>query len=511
MPPRRSPNFITLCCAAAVIACTALPAHARGRHVAHRERSHSVPVSPALREAGVPAPLARLLARTHIPASHVSIYVARVDSNLGTRRRTAPAPLITLNADVPRNPASTMKLVTSTAAFDLLGPDYRWRTATYTDGQIQDGVLHGNLYFKGRGDPKLVPEEMEKLIAAIHAAGINEIQGDLVLDRSYYGPGIGDSGPIDDGVDRPYNVQPDALLYSFRAVSFGFAPGPDGAVAITELPPLANLMVMNNLALARGACGDWLADAHPQVTPAADGTLMANFSGRYASTCGEQHWSVAAPDANGFFLGGFRALWEASGGRLTGGVRDGLVPRGARLVATHDGQTLSEIIHDMNKFSNNVMARQIFLTLGAKAYGAPATTDKASRAVHAWLARNGMDLPGLTLDNGSGLSREERVSAEGLARVLQHAINAPTGQAFLDSLPLAGIDGTMRHRLRDDGVTGNAHIKTGTLDNVRAIAGYVGTRSGSSYVVVSIVNDENARAANPFNDALLEWIYDHAP
>ncbi|MDE2610251.1 MAG: D-alanyl-D-alanine carboxypeptidase/D-alanyl-D-alanine-endopeptidase [Burkholderiales bacterium] len=474
-----------------------------------KQARHHPPHAPA-RRTGLPPQLAGLLAASRLPATHVSLYVARV-ANPDKTRRAPPRPLLSLNADLPRNSASTMKLITTAASLDLLGPDYRWRTATYTDGVIENRVLHGNLYVRGTGDPKLVPEEMVKLVADIRDAGIDRIDGDLVLDRSYYGSGIRDGGPIDDEVDRPYNVSPDPLLYSFKALSFTFNADTAQGVDISVLPPLSPLTIDNGLTAVGGPCGDWLGRIHPRLETDASGALVAHFSGGYPVSCGTQQWNVAAPDANQFFLDGFRALWAAAGGQLDGGVRDGVVPPGARLVASYRGQTLAQAIYDMNKFSNNVMARQIFLTLGAREEKPPATLDKARAAVRDWLAQAHLSMPGLVLDNGSGLSRYARITAADMGRLLQYAINRPTGQQFMQSLPLVGVDGTMRNRLRGDGVSGNAYVKTGTLDDVRAIAGYVGTAAGSSYVVVGIINDPQARDGIALLNGLLDWVYHHAP
>ena len=474
-----------------------------------------MPKVPATAAHATPLPpeLARALAASKVPAANVSVIVAKVDNPLQTRGRIA-APLLAMNPGVPRNPASTMKLVTTIAALDTLGPDYRWRTQAFTDGTSDGRTLDGNLYFKGTGDPKLVPEEMEKFVAELRNAGVTNINGDIVLDRSAYSSDIGATGAIDGEDDRPYNVAPDPLLYSFKAMSFSFAGNANGTVDVNVLPPLANLQVANDMASSpAGNCGDWLTRIHPTLSTTADGAYVARFSGNYPASCEDKGWNVAAPDRDRFFLGGFRALWQASGGQFNGNVRTGTVPPGARLLVTHRGQTLADVVHDMNKFSNNVMARQLFLTLGLAAdnYKHPASIARSRDVLDRWLDRNDFAMPGLVIENGSGLSRIERISASELATLLQHGINSPTGQVLVESMPTVGVDGTMRNRLTNRDVAGNAHIKTGTLDDVTAVAGYVGTRTGNTYVVVSLVNDPRASNARGFNDALISWVYQHAP
>ncbi|WP_237165146.1 D-alanyl-D-alanine carboxypeptidase/D-alanyl-D-alanine-endopeptidase [Pandoraea vervacti] len=498
-----------LSAALAVAMAVSAPAQAKPAKIA--KKAPRVPVT-AAHATPLPPPLARALATSQVPPSHVSVIVAKVDNPLQTRG-AIPAPMLALNPNVPRNPASTMKLVTTIAALDMLGPDYRWRTQAFTDGQSDGRTLNGNLYFKGTGDPKLVPEEMEKFIAELHNAGVTNLNGDIVLDRSAYSADIGAQGPIDGDADRPYNVAPDPLLYSFKAMSFTFTSNPNGTVDVGVLPPLANLQVANEMSsAAAGNCGDWLARIHPSVSTTADGAYLAHFSGPYPASCEDKGWNIAAPDRDRFFLGGFRALWQASGGQFNGNVRTGVVPPGARLLVTHRGQTLAEVVHDMNKFSNNVMARQLFLTLGLAADGkTPASIARSRDVLGRWLDKNDLAMPSLVVENGSGLSRVERISAMELARLLQHGINSPTGQVLVESMPTVGVDGTMRNRLTNRDVAGNAHVKTGTLDDVSAVAGYVATRSGSTYVVVSLVNDPRASNARGFNDALISWVYENAP
>src|SRR5262249_51235873 len=160
-----------------------------------------------------------------------------------------------------------------------------------------------------------------------------------------------------------------------------------------------------------------------------------------------------------------------------GAVREGMAPPGARLLYTQESPPLTEIVRDTNKFSNNIMARHIFLTLGLDAAGAPANGAKSFNAVKAWLARKNLSAPGLVMENGSGLSRIERISAGSLAHLLQAAWKSPVMPELISSMPIVGADGTMRRRLKNDGVSGQAHIKTGLLSDVRAMAGYVLDRS----------------------------------
>jgi len=518
--PVRSTRAIRLACAALAAACTAAPA-------AYAQQPAGVP-QPAQVPAQVPAPVpvqapmqapanARLpsvnvstvlppsvmhgLEEAHVPLSSVSVVIEKIGDH---------QPSVAVNAGQPMMPASTMKLVTTWTGLSMLGADYRWKTSAYTDGTVDaSGTLHGTLYIKGTGDPKLVPEELIDLVQKIHAAGITHIDGALVLDKTDFDPSTRDLPPFDDDTDAAYNVGPDPLMYSFKSVSFTFTPSHSG-VSIDVTPPEAQWQIDNRMRARGGRCGGFLPT--PQITPGTNGVVTASFDGAYAMHCGARTISMAAPvDHSTFFEDGFLGLWEQSGGTFNGAVHDGVVPPNARLVAVHDSPPLADIVHDINKFSNNVMARNLFLTIGAVASKSPSTTAKAAAAVKAYLLRNGLNMPELVLDNGCGLSREEHVSALSLANLLQVANASPVAQPFIDSLPVPGVDGTMRHRLTNTGVDGNAHIKTGTLRDVRAIAGYVAAKDGQTWIVVSLINDPRASGARAAHDALLDWVYNGMP
>lgn len=470
----------------------------KAKRAARVERAErvTVPAGP------LPPAVMAALARAHVPVSSMSVVVQRIG---------APVPLVAINANQPMLPASTMKLVTTYAGLSLLGPDYRWKTTAYADGEIDpQGVLHGNLYIQGTGDPKLVPEELIDLVDQIRRNGITGIDGALVLDKRYFDASTRDLPAFDHDDSAPYNVGPDPLLYAFKSLSFTLTPNPEGGVSIDVLPQLAQLQIDNELRVTRGACAGTLPAASPSVAQTNSGFVQASFIGDYPLRCGSRTINVAALDHSTFFAGGFLALWKQTGGTFAGTTREGATPSSARLVGTHRSPVLSDIVRDINKFSNNVMARNLFLTIGAATAKPPATPTKSAQAILQFLRRSALPMNGLALDNGSGLSRDETISALSLADLLQAANSSPVAQVFTESLPIAGVDGTMRNRLTNAGALGNAHIKTGTLRDVRAIAGYVGAGNGETYVVVSFINDPRAEAARAAHDALLEWVYEGA-
>jgi D-alanyl-D-alanine carboxypeptidase/D-alanyl-D-alanine-endopeptidase (penicillin-binding protein 4) len=451
----------------------------------------------------LPNAVARALAQAGIPESATAFYVHEIG---------AERPLLAAGAERPMNPASTIKLLTTFAGLELLGPAYTWTTEAYAAGPLRDGVLAGDLVIRGQGDPKLTIENFWLLLRGLRARGVREIRGDLVLDRGYFAAEPFDPARFDDHPTRPYNTGPDALLVNFKAVRLQFVPDMDArAVQIVTEPPLPQVQVVNNLSLdAKGPCGDWVGKLkHEAQGNAATARLV--FNGVFPASCGERERSFSVLGHVQYVHALFRELWREQGGTLAGGVRDGGAGGEARLVAAVRSPSLSEVVRDINKYSNNVMARQLYLTLGAAAAGAPATSEKSDRAIRQWLAGRGLAFPELVLENGSGLSRIERISAANLGRLLLAAFASPVMPELAASLPVAAVDGTMRKRLARADVAGQAHIKTGSLSGVRSIAGYVLDRTGRRAVVVFFVNHANAGNAQPVQDALLRWVHNREP
>ena len=448
--------------------------------------------------AGLPPPVARAFIDQRIPLTAVGAFV----QELGAVR-----PVFTQDASKPMNPASTMKLLTTFAGLELLGPDYRWRTEAYADGNIVDGVLDGDLVLKGYGDPKVTLEQFQELVARLRATGLTTIRGDLVLDRTFFAPGAHDPSAFDGEPLKPYNVGPDALLVSFKSVRFVFAPNAAGdAVDVRAEPALANVTIRGAPRLDAGECGDWRSALQATFANRPD-AAVATFGGRYPAACGERDWYVALLDHPHFVRDTFAQLWASAGGSFAGRVRDGRLRAGAKPLVTLESPPLYDVVRDINKLSNNVMARQLFLTLATTAYPPPATTARAADAIRRWLSGHKLNFPELVLDNGSGLSRHERIAANSLGRLLLAAYGSRVRADYVSSLAVAATDGTVRKRFEQDSVAEQAFLKTGSLEGVRAIAGYVFTPNGRKFVVVCFVNHpEAARAQLPL-DALVEWVY----
>ncbi len=446
------------------------------------------------------------LERAHIPLGAVGIEVREAD---------AEEPLLSINAERALNPASTMKLLTTYAGLDLLGPAYTWKTEAYIDGSLDNGVLQGNLILKGYGDPDLTMEQFWLWLRDLRSRGLREIHGDLVLDRSAFQVPEHDPAEFDNDPTRAYNVGPDALLLNFNALRLHYIPDGDKVTVISE-PDLANTTLVNRVvAASRGNCSNWNDAILPQLS---GDTLL--LEGSFPTKCGEREQYVSLLPHSRYLFGVFNALWQELGGKLTGGLQEGSVPLSATLWSTHYSSPLAEQIRNVNKYSNNVMARQLFLSLsldmGAESAAAvpaglatPASGERSEQIIRKWLADKELHFPELVLENGTGLSRNERISPRHIAQLLESAQRSPLQPEFETSLPIAGVDGTLRKRLANNAVTGHAHLKTGTLEGVKSIAGYVHGQSGKQGLVVFFINHPNAGGGQAAQDALVEWVQQH--
>ncbi len=453
----------------------------------------------------LPAPVQAAMKRAQLPAEALVVQVVEVGA-AGT-----PAPRLSHRAQQPVNPASLMKLYTTGAALELLGPAWAWATPVLTTGATVDGVLLGDLVIQGRGDPTLVIERLWLLLRQVQARGIREIRGDIVLDGSAFPPPNGEPGDFDGERYRPYNVQPDALLLNLKSITLTFTPDVARGIArVSSDVGLAGVQIDAAVPLASGDCGDWRGALKPDFTD----PLRLRLTGLYAAGCGEKAWPIAYAEPRQYNARLVEAVWGDLGGKLMGRVRDGAVPAGAQPLFEAASPPLASVIRDINKFSNNVMAQQLFLTLGLavapanRPASAPTGTAESAREVVRGQVRSraGCSDAEFSIDNGSGLSRQSRSSARCMAAWLQALWSSPVMPELVSSLPLTGIDGTARRPGRLWGAAlGRAHLKTGSLRDAMGLAGYVLGQSGRRYALVAIVNHPNAGAARPVLDALVQW------
>jgi len=446
---------------------------------------------------GLPPELAQVWRASRLPDSSLSLYVQEIGG----------PPLMSINPQVPRNPASVMKLVTTWTGLSGLGPDYTWRTQALAGNQgrvDEHGTLSGPLYIKAGGDPFFTMQDLWGLLRELRMRGIKNLS-EVVVDRSIFGQVGIDPGAFDDAPDRPYNASPDAMMVGLGAVRLLFQPDVAARKWVPVLdPPFRGVRIEGKVEWSDAVCPG-SPSISTQVLPVQD-EFVVRIGGSAAGSCGEfSVYRLALPQQE-YFSALFTMLWRELGGTLGRGVRAGRVPGNATLLAWHDSQTLADTIRYINKHSNNVMARTVLLTLGSERSGPGATPQSGAAAALGVLAGQGVDTRGWVLDNGAGLSRVGRVTAQGMASMLDAAWRSPLMPEFISSLAIAGVDGTVRRRMRDDEVRGMAHLKTGSLRDTRALAGYVLGASGKRYILVSLVNDDRAAAVRAFDDALVAWL-----
>lgn len=444
----------------------------------------------------LPEEIKNFMKQSNVSAENLSVYIRDLNANV---------PMVLHNDKVPRNPASTMKLVTTWTALKLLSPSFTWKTQAWARGSIKNGVLAGDLVLKGYGDPFLTEEFFWQLLNELRLKGLKEIQGNLIIDNSYFTAPAQNAADFDGEPARVYNAIPSALMYSFQATRLLFEPDDEHQrINITVFPEIPSLQIDNQLKYIAGSCQR----QHYKPAISQTGNVL-KLSGSYASGCGKNAILRMISPPEEHVYNAFRDMWQLQGGVFKGKWQSGTVQAGDVLLHTHESRSLGEQIRFINKWSNNVMARQLFLTIGAQKLGEPATIDKSRLVTADVLQKAGIDYQGMVLENGSGLSRVERVSASQMGQLLEAVWRDPYMPEFMASMPLLGEDGTLADRFKNDDLRGRSHMKTGTLNDATAIAGYMLTRSGKRLVIVLQFNGPQAQGGGRLvQDTILKWAFE---
>jgi D-alanyl-D-alanine carboxypeptidase/D-alanyl-D-alanine-endopeptidase (penicillin-binding protein 4) len=451
----------------------------------------------AYAEDGLPETISNVLQHRNLPEDSLSIYVESLDTG---------EPVLAWNEAKPRNPASVMKILTTLVALDVLGPTYRWETNLYLLGDVDQGELKGDLLIQGSGDPFLVTDRFWQMLRKVRQAGIQRIDGDLLLDDSYFSVPYYDAGAFDREPLRAYNVGPNALLSNLKVVRYVFEPDPvTGGVTIRVDPALGDLQVQNRLRVRPGSCRGYQRGIAISMN---DELNKVTFSGDFPDGCDIYSMDRTALSHNQYTYSLFKSVWNESGGELTGEWRNVVTPLELEPDITFRSMPLSDVISKINKHSNNVMARQLLLTLGAEVNGAPGTSESGREVVIDWLSQHGLGTSEMKLENGAGLSRDVRLTTKMLVDLLRLGFESPFMPEYVSSLSLSGLDGTLSRRFRDGSLTGKAHMKTGSLDHVTAIAGYFQAASGRRYLVAAMQNytDIHRGPGEEVQAALLSWL-----
>lgn len=509
--------FIVLCSNTLVLADTKKQDKNEKKNTPQLAKTYFQNNEPVTRQT-LPKSVSKILKKYNIPQQNISVYIRDLHSaNV----------MLEVNSDKLRTPASTMKLLTTYAALKELGPNYSWRTEVWLRGDLKDGVLDGDLVLKGYGDPFLVYENFWKLIKTLRDKGLQQINGDVIIDQSYFDLPEHKTGAFDGKAFRVYNAPASALMFNFQATRFLFKPNISndsktnknskkrkkkkkskiiGTVDITPLPKIDNFKFKNEVKLTSGRCRK--SHYRPKFSMNSDGTLL--IKGNYAAACKQNFIlrSVTKPYLHVF--NAFRDFWSDLRGTLKGSVKLGKVSPNDEIFHVYSSPTLGEQMRLINKWSNNVMTKQLLLTLGARKFSAPATWEKGRRAVLDVLKESWIDTQGIRLENGSGLSRTAKISARQMGNLLETAFRDPLMPEFMASMSLPGVDGTLVNRFRKDDLRGRSHLKTGTLDFVTSIAGYMLNRQGKRLVVVIQHNGKKTGAGRgaKIQDALLRWSFE---
>ncbi len=452
--------------------------------------------------ATLPPAVKNILSTNGIPHNSLGVLIQPVETS---------KPILAHNINQAFNPASVMKIITAYAALEILGPDYRWKTEFYTRGHLDNGILSGDLYVKGYGDPYLVEETLLPALRSLKIKGLKHITGHLVIDNSHFNLGNQHPGEFDNKPYRVYNAQPSALMTNFQATRFTIMPDASaGEVAISMWPESPDIKIDNAMQLVNGKCHG--AYREPQMWFDGNGQeTVARFKGRYSRNCAQRDFSRLVGKPSSLFYGAFYPAWKSLDGTLAGDVREDTVPKDARLFHTHRSKPLGDIIRLMNKHSNNVVSRQLMLTIAAEKQAAPGTPEKGRQAINEWMQNLGVDTGNFYIDNGSGLSRSSRISAHTLKQIMQHQWQSPWMPEIISSLSILGKDGTGRKRLKNSPLNGHMHLKTGLLDHVRTAAGFYHADNGRRYIFITLQNHKNIHklTGTRIQDALIKWLDSH--
>ncbi len=544
-PPRATPRralartillgiAITLALAAAPSPAQAKPAKAAVkksklvRAPARATPTTAAPTAAPLQH--LPAPVQRALAAANVPPEALAAVALPLGHNARSWGHRAAEPM---------QPASTMKLVTSVVALDRLGPNHRDFTELRSAAPLEGGVLRGDLVLRGGADSSLTLDHFWALLMELQLAGVQEIAGDVIVDRTLFQPARLDTGapPFDNQPEWRYNVIPDALnlMESLMPLEISSA---SGAVVVRGLPALQGVEFSSTMGLSERRCADWEDDWLPVlVEPTPSGGWRVQLRGLFPRQC-TQRENLQLIDRQALTEAVFRTLWASHGGRINGRVREAAtaaeVPTGTRVLARRTSRPWGEVLRPLNKTSDNALTRLLFLQLGTAAANtgsstgvspnttspaaaaaataaiaaaaAQPTLDRAGQVVREWFAEKGIATTGLVLDNASGLSRSERISPHTLAQMLRVSWQSRYASDLIMSLPTVGEDGTMRNRLKTSPAAGWARLKTGTLKDVTALAGYVRDDNGRPWAVAMMLNHERAAAARPALDALIDGL-----
>lgn len=443
----------------------------------------------------MPQAILHELKKSKISRKDVSIYIKEAGNGGKV--------VASWNANTTRTPASVIKVLTTYASLLKLGFEYRFPTKVYTTGTIKNGILRGDLLIKGFGDPTLDDKDLESIVSEIASKGIKEITGNIIIDRSYFKVSSKNTSGFDKNIYSAYNAMPDAMMFNERISTVCITPkkrtsykkGSDGSYRMVD-----KLHYVNKPCKGKYSWPGVKIDQSSSVP-----TVI--LQGSLSSRCYNRNVCNVITKPYESFYYALKAKLHSRGVSVKGRLTLQKIPSTAKLLHTHYSDRLEKIVSKTAKKSNNLYARHLLLTLGAKLYGAPASLQKGRDAVGKILRDNGALGHGtLMIDNGSGLSRIAKITAKNLGDMYDNAYDR-YGYRWMKTLSIAGVDGTIRRRFKNTSVKNHAWMKTGTLNRVKNIGGYVKNRAGKLYTVVILVNSTYSRYHGAkLQNEIIKWL-----
>lgn len=441
----------------------------------------------------IPKAYKEVMQRYNFPPDSYSFVVKNL-----TNKDESP---VIYNQEKLFNPASVAKIITTFIALNDLGPSFKWKSDIFYTGEVVKGKLLGNLIFQGRGDATFSLTDLEKMIRKIQKNGIQVIEGDLIFDRSYFAP-VRQVKYFDNEPMRAYNVLPNPIVIQSNTINFKFLLK-ENQLAIESSPELKNLKIKNLLTLNNNKCVGWknLLD-YRKVSHNQKDTII--FNGKYSKRCFNKEIDLSVVDNSKYFYQAFKDLWERNGGQFHGVYQETyLHDSNAELITSHFSEPLSELIRDINKFSLNLMSRNLLLTVIAEQGNIPVIEPMINSYVRNWLNKNNINIKGLIFDNGAGLSRKALLSTQQLLTLMEMIYSHPLMPEMIASFPIVSVDGTLEKRMSYSSVRENGHFKTGSLKHVNAIAGYFVDQRMDKKIFIFIMNDPKANQSQLLQQELI--------
>ncbi len=444
--------------------------------------------------ATLPNDIENILAKSKVKKENVAILITDTATN---------EVIASLNPYKAFTPASVAKLATCYAALLELGEDFRWPTQIFYRGSIKQGVLHGDIIIKAYGDPSLSSYNVSQFAKRIAGYGIRKITGNMIIDRSFFQNSKKISSGFDKNFVSQYNSMPDCMMINNHLNSIKIEPTANGIRAYRANED-RSFKLINNIKAVNSRCRG--RNAWPKVRFLKDNdSITVKLEGTLSTKCRPFSISkVLSPSYKSFYYI-FSHFLNKNGISFKGKLILAKKPADAKLLFTHFSRPLSKLIAHTLKKSDNLYARHIFLLLGAKLYGAPATLQKGQMAVKEILSSRDLLNSSDIIINGSGLSRKSRLSAITLNKILDDAYRN-YGQKWLYMLSIAGVDGTLKRRFAHSIVKKRAFMKTGTLKKAKNIAGYVQGKSGRLYNTVILYNGARIWIGKDIQDKIITQI-----